>query len=159
VAKFLRSSASFIVGADLFDNPAGVLPDAGVVTKSLGIQPTHAHDAGTPRPGSPSDFRWKHGQWRLESPLPEESELEDHLDWLLHRLLPVRGRISELLQSEPRLRAHFFCGLWFEDYNAVLGLTPKTLQDIGSLGAELNLDIYYEGPRGVDPNGLTGDPT
>jgi hypothetical protein len=150
--KLSRSDASFKIGVDLFTNPPGVMPDASFVTRSLGIQPTHAHDAGAPQEHSSRGGLWKHGQWRLESPLPEESDLEAHLAWLLQRLLPVRDRVLEVLESDHRLQANFFCGLWLENSNEGLGLTPQTLQGIGSLRAELILDIYYEGARAQTDN-------
>src|SRR5258708_6300525 len=139
-----RSSATFRIGASLFLNPAGVLPDATVVTKALGIEPTRSHNAGEAH-GSLRPIPWKHGQWALESQLPEASELEAHLDWLLARLLPVRDRVLTVLAADQRLRASFFCGLWMSNENEGLELSPRLLEGISSLSAELDLDIYYEG--------------
>ncbi len=138
-----RSKASFRIGADLFYNPPGVMPNASVITKALGIQPSRSHDAGEAH-GSRASV-WKHGQWALESPLPQESELEEHLRWLLDRLLPVCDRIVEVGRADPRLKVDFFCGLWLKDKMEGLEVTPKTLEGIASLGANLQLDIYYEG--------------
>ena len=138
-----RSRASFRIGADLFFNPPGVMPDASAVTRSLGIEPTRTHNAGEAH--GPRLPVWKHGQWALDSPLPEDSELEAHLKWLLDRLLPIRDRLATLIQSDPRLKVDFFCGLWLQDSNEELELSPDTLQGIAALGAPLRLDIYYRG--------------
>jgi hypothetical protein len=152
MAKVSRSRASFRIGADLFFNPPGVMPDASVVTKALGIEPSRTHNAGEAH-GRRAAV-WKHGQWALHSPLPEESELEAHLKWLLERLLPARDRLKELIQADPRLKVDFFCGLWLTDSSEGLGLSPKTLGGIASLGANLELDIYYEG-RATSSNSAT----
>ncbi len=121
------------------------MPDATVVTTALGIQPSDAHDAGTPKHGRPSSPLWKHGLWSLESSRPEESELDVHLQSLLDRLLPARDKILQLLDSDDRLRADFFCGLWLvEQHQADLSISPEILRGVGALRAELNLDIYSE---------------
>jgi hypothetical protein len=137
-----RATATFRIGVSLFHDPAGVMPDASAITKALGMEPTSTHNAGEAHGSGAA--RWKHGQWALTSPLPEDIALEPHIEWLLDRLLPVQNRVREVLQSDSRLKADFFCGLWFTRDNEGLGLRPATLQAIGSLGAELNLDIYFE---------------
>jgi Domain of unknown function (DUF4279) len=153
MAKISRSRASFRIGAELSVNPAGVMPDATVVTMALGIQPSNAHDAGTPKHGRPGSPLWKHGLWSLASSLPEESDLDVHLQWLLDRLLPARGRILQLLEADNRLRADFFCGLWLvEQHQADLSISPEILGGVGALRAELNLDIYSEAVSGAPPH-------
>lgn len=76
---------------------------------TLGIEPSHAHNPGDRK--SDRAAPWKHGHWRLESTLPAEAELGAHVKSLLEQLLPVRGRILELLDADPRLKADFNCGL------------------------------------------------
>ena len=138
-----RNHASFRIGADIMTNPAGALPNARLLTERLGIEPSDVHDAGERRSAKAAPY--KHGQWSLRSPLAEELELEVHVRWLLDRLLPVRDRVVEILKSDARLRADFYCGLWLEDENEGLTITPRTLADMSSLEADLGLDIYWEG--------------
>jgi hypothetical protein len=146
VAKVLRSRATFRLGADLFTNPGGALPDAAKVTAALGIEPSRIHDAGKEHGARAAP--WKHGQWALTSPLPEESELETHLGWLLERLVPGRERIAAVVASDSRLKVDFYCGLSLANPNEGLSLTAHTLEAIGSLGAKLELDIYWDGSSG-----------
>jgi hypothetical protein len=123
------------------------------VTTALGIEPSHSHNAGAPKSGRPGSPLWKHGLWSLESSLPEESELDVHLQWLLDRLLPARDRILQLLESDDRLRADFFCGLWLIDqHQADVSLSPEILRAIDALRAELNLDIYSEAANAEPPS-------
>lgn len=138
-----RTRVSFRIGADHF-KVTGALPDVTAVTNALRIEPTHAHSAGE-RHGSDV---WKNGLWDLASPLPEGTILEAHLRWLLERLLPARERIHSVLDSDQRLSADFFCGLWLREVNEGLELTAQTLSDIGSLRASLGLDIYGDGKDG-----------
>jgi hypothetical protein len=139
MAHISRTRATFRIGADPFEH-AGVLPDASLVTRTIGIQPSRSHNPGD-RQG-PKAAPFKNGQWSLRSPLAEDSALELHLTWLLERLLPVREKILEVLDGDTRLSAYFFCGLWLTEFNEGLELTPATLDAIGSLRATLGLDIY-----------------
>jgi hypothetical protein len=140
MARIWRSSAAFRIGADISTDPPGALPDAKVVTVRLGIEPTSAHNPGDRQ--SPRAAPFKHGQWALVSALAKEADLDAHPQWLLERLLPARESIAEIVKADGRLRADFFCALYLKGINEGLNLTPRTLAGIGSLGAELGLDIY-----------------
>jgi len=131
-------------------NPPGALPNARGVSSRLGIEPSLVHDPGE-RHRLANAAPYKHGQWSLHSPLSEELELEDHLRWLLDRLLPVRERILEVVDSDPRLRADFFCVLDLKEEMEGLELSPRTLEGMGLLRAKLSLDLYWEGVREETP--------
>jgi hypothetical protein len=102
-----------------------------------------------------SGGRWKHGQWSLDCPLDTAADLEDHIEWLLERLLPVRERVAEILTWDERLKVDFFCGVYLNSYNEAISLKPATLAAISSLRAELNLDIYGEDESSDAPSGPT----
>jgi hypothetical protein len=104
---------------------------------------------------TPSGARWKHGQWRLESPLDTAADVEDHIQWLLERLVPVRERVVEILAWDERLKADFFCDVHLNSSNEEISLKPATLAAISSLQAELNLDIYSEDESSDAPSGPT----
>jgi hypothetical protein len=93
---------------------------------------------------TPRGARWKHGQWSLESPLDTAADIEDHIEWLLERLLPVRERVAEVLAWDERIKADFFCGVYLNSHNEEISLKPATLAAISSLHAELNFDIHGE---------------
>jgi hypothetical protein len=143
VADGWRALASFRIGATIVTNPPGALPNARAISAQLGIEPSHVHEPGERR--SARGGPWKHGQWSLDSPLGEGEDLETHLRWLLERLLPVRAGILEIVKADPRLHADFFCGLYLKQRNERVVLSPQTLQGIGELDADLDLDIYWEG--------------
>ena len=151
MAHISRAHASFRIGGDRFTDPPGALPDAKAVTARLGIQPTYSHSPGERRSAKAAPY--KHGQWRLESPLAESEVLEVHLRWLLDRLLPVREGVLEIVQTDRRLSADFFCGLYLKQGNEGLVLSPRTLEEMSALNAELDLDIYWIGSDLNDPRG------
>jgi hypothetical protein len=107
------------------------------------------HEAGERRSARAAPY--KHGHWGLRSPLAESEDLDTHLRWLLERLLPVRERIFEIIRTDERLRADFFCGLYMKEENEGLVLSPRTLEGIAALNAELGFDIYWEGSDSVEP--------
>ena len=119
------------------------MSDANVVTQLLGIQPTHSHNAGQ-RHGPDLMGTWTNGLWCLESQLPENQELELHIKSLLEKLLPASERIRAYLDSDPRLGADFFVGLYVKEVNEMLTLSPETVRGMGELRAKLTLDIYLE---------------
>jgi len=142
VSDIYRTVASFRIGADPF-RFRGVMNDASLVTKLLGIQPTHSHNAGEPH-GPGGTTTWTNGLWRLESQLPEDQELELHIKSLLEKLLPASDRVRAYLDSDPRLGADFFVGLYIKEVNEMLTLTPETMRGMSELRAKLALDIYLE---------------
>jgi hypothetical protein len=53
-----------------------------------------------------------------------------------------------------------FCGVWLDEGNQGLALSPKTLQMLGERGIKLELDIYYESPEADagDDDRIQADP-
>jgi hypothetical protein len=149
VANVSRARASFRIGADLFTNPPGALPNAKAVTARLGLEPSHVHEAGEHRSDRAAPY--KHGHWSLRSPLAQSEVLETHLRWLLERLLPVREQVLEIISTDERLRADFFCVLFMKEVNEGFILSPITLEGIAALNAEIGFDIYWEGDESIEP--------
>lgn len=89
----------------------------------------------------------------MESPLAESEVLEVHLRWLLDRLLPVREGVLEIVQTDRRIGADFFCALYLKQGNEGLVLSPRTLEEMSALNAELDLDIYWIGSDLNEPGG------
>jgi hypothetical protein len=145
-----RTATSFRIGADPFKY-RGVMSDASAITKLLGIQPTHSHNAGEPT--GPGGEPWTNGLWRLESQLQEGQELELHVKSLLVKLLPVSDRVRALLDTDQRLRTDFFVGLYIKEHNEMLTLTTETVRAMSELRAELTLDIYLEDTPDDPKNG------
>jgi len=136
-----RWKASFRVSGDRID------PDA--ITRATGLTPTMSHKQGEVMPSG--DRVWRQGLWSLNTEdvvFDGETELEDHLVWLLDRLEPQADHLRQLM-AEHGLKADFFCGCFMEGFQAGLELSGETLLRVGRLQASTGLDIYA--PDGVEP--------
>ncbi len=128
---------------------SGETLDPSLVTRQLGIFPTHAHAKGDPHMSRGQRITdWSMGAWVLQSSVEKGESLEDHLVALLDLLAPEAVRSLTLLGYD----ADFFCGLFLEHLNEGLVLTPETLGRIAALGAKLSLDIY-EGSQNGESGG------
>ena len=54
--------------------------DFEMITRRLGLEPTHCHRRGERR--SPRSDPWPHDMWRYRADLPEERDLYEHIDLL-----------------------------------------------------------------------------
>jgi hypothetical protein len=77
--------------------------------------------------------------WLLQSPLAHESDLLDHLKWLLDALEPKVGIIAELSK---KYRIDFFCGFSSGSGQGGFTLDEVTLRRIAKFGIAMNLDLY-----------------
>ena len=59
----------------------------------------------------------------------------------------MRKEIAEIIKTDRRLHADFFCWVYLKGGNERLVIGPKTLEGIGELNADLDLDIYWEARR------------
>jgi len=64
----------------------------------------------------------------------------------------VRKEIAEIIKTDQRLHADFFCWVYLKSGNERLVLGPKTLEGIGELNADLDLDIYWEATTDLAPS-------
>jgi hypothetical protein len=137
-----RSKASFRLASEMLD------PDE--VSRITGLTPTLAYRKGDRR--QLDDGReaspYRIGMWSLDSAggVPDTAPLDEHLNWLLDCLEPAAAALAPLMGGGTQ--ADFFCGYFMSEWNAGWTLAPTTLQRIGTLGAELGVDIY--GPSEPD---------
>jgi hypothetical protein len=87
---------------------------------------------------------WESGLWHLKSPLPENSELESHLIWLLNILEPRLQEIKSLL--EPGVRMDLFCA-FFKEAQGGVTISQETLERISKFRIQLSLEIYCVAPQ------------
>src|SRR2546428_8669089 len=78
MAFIAESGASFRIFGDF--------PDPALITERLGIEPTKSQPRGS---RNRQGYLYPESGWWLRSPLPREPHIEDHLRWLLDRLVPV----------------------------------------------------------------------
>jgi hypothetical protein len=111
------------------------------ITGRLGLQPTRVASVGeaVSRRNPRSDAR-QHTTWSLDSPYPDDTELECQLRWLLDVLEPARAALGQLQQEGTALR--FSCLLTGRPTGNTVWIETGTLARIAALGAALVLGIY-----------------
>jgi Domain of unknown function (DUF4279) len=111
------------------------------ITGRLGLQPTRVASRGEPvsRRSLRKDAR-QHTAWSLDSPYPDDTELECQLRWLLDVLEPARAALGQLQQGGAALR--FSCLLTGRPTGNTVWIETGTLARIAALGAALVLGIY-----------------
>ncbi|MGI8549914.1 MAG: DUF4279 domain-containing protein [Dehalococcoidia bacterium] len=109
-----------------------------LVTAKLALTPSSANAKGTPF-GGRSRGHYQTGVWLLDSQLPKEAELNDHLQWLLDRLEPRIEEITEMRNMG--YGTDFYCSLFMFREQAGIELTPEILSGIAALGAVLGLSM------------------
>jgi hypothetical protein len=112
--------------------------DPTEVTAFLGVQPTHRYrkrdDDRTPqRPGS----------WRLHASERAPGDPDAQIRELLSGLT---NDVTVWRELTTRFKARLFCGLFMEEGNEGVDLSPETLTEIGRCGLTLSLDIYDSAP-------------
>ena len=81
-----------------------------------------------------------HGLWRLSSEYSKGDQLDYQIAGILKMLTSDLEVWADLVQ---RFKADMFCGVWLNEVNQSLALTPLTLKLLGERRIELELDVYY----------------
>jgi hypothetical protein len=121
---------------------------AAGVTRSLGVEPTRSHEAGERR--TERDPRpWPKAMWSLDSGLPWERQLDEHLTALCDVLGPKREALRRLAEEEHQL--DWFCFVEVQGGQGGIALGPDLLLRMAELPVALDLDIYVSSDaRGPD---------
>lgn len=111
----------------------------GVITAKTDIQPSEAHAKGEtvekhPERTHPTGF------WGLNSSLPPNRSLEEHLKDLLNTLEPRSSIIKEF--RDIGLNPTFYCGCFTAGTTTSIKLEANTLQRIADIGASLEYHLY-----------------
>ncbi|WP_395683495.1 DUF4279 domain-containing protein [Dokdonella sp.] len=133
MATVRRSVATLRIAGD------ELRPD--LITEALGHEPTLAQTKGETLVGKKTGILRiaKFGMWRLAASEREPADLDSQVAEILSKLtsdLAVWRSISSAYSID------LFCGLFMDQSNEGLGLSPSTLADLGNRGIELGLDIY-----------------
>jgi hypothetical protein len=97
---------------------------ADELTAALGMNPTEAHERGTlASPRNPRSQRRQRAVWLVDSSVPDEAPLADHLRWAVELGERIRARADGLPDD------------WSGDI--VIGWTPERDQESVYLDAEL----------------------
>ena len=116
--------------------------DPGVVTSVLGIAPTTAWAKGDPLPRHPKARR-THSRWTLQSPLPLQAHVDDHIEALLSLLEPLTERIRDCAERFP---TEFGCAIYYyQDFTPGIHFSEQAVQRTAALGLAIDLDLYFLG--------------
>ncbi|MVA26961.1 DUF4279 domain-containing protein [Agrobacterium vitis] len=114
--------------------------DPGEITSLLGVAPHLAYRKGehwkTPK-GKPLIGRT--GFWSFHVDDFETDDFEEAIFDLLSKI-PVAPDVFRTLAS--RFKVELFCGLFLDEYNAGVGLSPAVMKLLAQREISLDLDIY-----------------
>ncbi|MGV1804126.1 DUF4279 domain-containing protein [Agrobacterium vitis] len=114
--------------------------DPDEVTRLLGVAPRLAYRKGdqwkNPK-GNPLIGRT--GFWTFHVDDFETDDFEEAIFDLLSRI-PVTPDVFQMLAR--RFKVELFCGLFLDDYNAGLGLSPAVMKLLAQRDISLDFDIY-----------------
>ena len=115
--------------------------DPTEITKALGCEPTEGQRKGDVLVGRDTGIERiaKFGKWHLDASDQEPEDLDGQISELLRRLTPSLD-VWKFLGT--RYRIDLFCGLFMQQTNEGLVLSPESLKALGERGIELGLDIY-----------------
>jgi Domain of unknown function (DUF4279) len=112
---------------------------AASITESLGIVPTRSHDAGDPR-SKRNPKPWPHAMWGLESDLPKERALHEHLSQLCDAVEPKASALRDLAAHGYEL--DWFCFIDIQNGQGGVAIDPEILRRLAALPVVLSLDVY-----------------
>ena len=112
--------------------------DPNELSALLKCQPTKAYRKGDIL-SSKRSHRFAHtGFWMLEGAKEETGDLETKITRLLNRVevpLPVWEKLADF-------RGDIFCGLFLNDWNRGLSLSPNLRQRLAERNLSIDFDIY-----------------
>jgi len=113
------------------------------ISEALGLAPAHSGSAGaerrTPKGGALPGVN-SHSFWRYSFAVPHDDELETFLTSILKRLEENCSFFKELTLGGGHAR--FFIGLFLEQDNIGIEISPELHKRCSELGISLGFDIY-----------------
>lgn len=115
--------------------------DPVTITSRIGIQPSKAHIKGSTMTKHPS-LVYSTGYWGIDSTVPSDRPLEEHLSYLLDLLEPRALLIKEF--KEAGFTMGLYCGFFTSDVGlgSIIELEPDILRRITNIDISLELHIY-----------------
>jgi len=133
MAQLQKSAVTLrIMGDDL-------IPD--VITKLLGVSPTHAETKGDKIVGKKTGHVRiaKSGMWRLCASDCEPEDMDGQVERILSQMT---GDLTVWQSITKKYHADLFCGLFMRGSNEGLTISSQSLAALGARGIEMDLDIY-----------------
>lgn len=114
--------------------------DPEEITRRLGGAPTVGVSKGSIwLTSSGAEKTARRGQWRVSVERLSPGDLDGQVAELLTPLTTDLAVWNDLTR---RYEANVFCGLFLNEFNEGLSLSPETLEALGLRGLSLDLDIY-----------------
>lgn len=137
-----RTSASLRIAGD------DLVPDE--ITTMLGSNPTVARRKGDPMGIPPSHPPARTGMWHIRTEKAEGDALDRQIAAILS---PLASDLSIWDNLAARFELDMFCGVWMNDWNQGLALSPRTMKLLAERNIPVEFDIYYErSPRRMTTN-------
>ena len=107
------------------------------VTKTLGVAPSHQHKAG--ERSRPTARPYKDDAWHFTAPLPEETELTEHLRQLWQTVEHHIGYLTALDAT-----VDVFCGYRSNNGTAGFAVEPDALQIFTALNVPFGVSVIVD---------------
>lgn len=108
------------------------------ISRRIGISPTRIINKGMSRGKSPV-LRYKENIWSFESDISIRQDIDQHIE----RLREILGiYASKIFELKPACSIQCTCVVESEDA-PVLNLAPELIGFLSSMGASLDIDLYF----------------
>lgn len=117
--------------------------DPSVVTNLICLAPTKSWLVGDPIFNHPTATR-SNTKWEFESPLPLESDVEDHIEALLSVL---EENVEGVSKAVEHFSAEIRCTIYYYENSCNQGfnLSENVIARIAKLGLSIDFDLYFLG--------------
>ena len=119
--------------------------DPDEITLRLGAKPTvGVRKGGTWRTSVGVEKTASKGQWRMTVERRSPGDLDGQLEELF---APLTTDLAVWRDLSGRFQADVFCGLFLNEFNEGISLSPRTLEALGLRGLSLDMDVYGPGDQ------------
>ncbi len=119
---------------------SGFGEDASIVTKMIGLEPTHIKVAGQPNPKHPkAAYRWH--SWELHSSLPSSAHVDEQIEDLLRVLEPHAAAIKT---ASATFKAGISVAIYYYgDFMPGIHLSEHAINVIARMSLSIDFDLYF----------------
>lgn len=115
-------------------------PDLHDELTSLLGPPTYSHRKGELNDSPQATRPWQNSIWSVESPLPEQRDLGEHLGWIADFALPHADYLRDLI-ARRAARVDIYMSYHCSEDHRGIGLDPERLEVFVRLGVRFELSI------------------
>jgi hypothetical protein len=117
----------------------GNVPDFDVISRTLGVKPTHVRRKGERKgPRSPA---YREDAWFFQAPVAEDRPLDEHVQALWTAIEPSKDYLLELKQT---LKVDVFCGYRSNHWAAGFHVEPESLAMFVALQIPFGVSVIVQ---------------